>query len=92
MKKCITLLLLGAISYSLHAQNVNQDKLQQTYWNYRDRMFKRFIKIGPFAGESMPAASLVKVWQLGHYSITPNACVDNSHMLSWGADCMATIM
>lgn len=92
MKKCITLLLLGAISYCLHAQNVNQDKLQQTYWNYRDRMLKRFIKIGDEKGESMPAASLVKDWQLGLYSITPNACGDNSHMLSWGADCMATIM
>ena len=52
------LLILFSLLKFFHSFSQTPAELENKYWNYRDRLQKYFVQIGPGAGQSIPAASI----------------------------------
>ena len=63
MKTIFTLIALLCTNV-LFAQN-NDEEILEKYWKYRDQLRKRFMKIGQFEGESIPASVIIPNRQYG---------------------------
>lgn len=90
------LIIICLFYYQTNAQQTQQDKFEQTYWNYRDMFQKRFVKIGEKAGESMPISAYTDHYALGNLyeGIVDGSCngafgEDYWNEIELGADCMA---
>lgn len=55
MKKNLLALMLTALTASVFCQTTDQEN-HEKYWKYRDQLRKRYMKIGQFEGESIPAS------------------------------------
>ncbi len=55
--KIIFLSLIIFIKSLLFGQSIDKE-LENKYWNYKDRLNKYFVQIGPHAGQSLTAAQI----------------------------------
>ncbi len=74
MKKNISILLLALSTFTMAAQSLDQENLEK-YWKYRDQLRKRFMKIGAFPGESIPASLINPNRQYGEGADQSNGSV-----------------
>ena len=59
MQKYYFLLCCLCSIFKVEAQSIEVD-LENKYWNYRDRLTKNFVQIGPKPGQSITAAQLLE--------------------------------
>ncbi len=73
MKILISLLsiLLANVFY---CQNIDETNLEK-YWKYRDQLRQRFMKIGQFDGESIPASAIIPSRQYGEGAVQSNGSI-----------------
>jgi hypothetical protein len=73
MKTTLTLIAV-LLSKVILCQSVDQENLEK-YWKYRDQLRKRFMKIGVFPGESIPASAIIPNRQYGQADQTTGSII-----------------
>lgn len=73
MKSIFTVIAIGCAKI-LIGQSTDQENLEK-YWKYRDQLRTRFMKIGQYDGESIPASVIIPNRQYGQTDQTTGSII-----------------